>query len=255
MAMIKWCWLLINLLFSSQVMADNTIRISTSEWPPYISKKSPNGGYISQVIKEAFEQVNINVEFVYIPWARAYEEAKFGNFNATSYWYEDDRHKKHFYLSDTLSNEKTVFFRLKSDKPSKWANLSEFEHLTMGLTRGYTYTKELWQYAEKNSDRVSIVITDEQNFKMLLLERIDITPSQEVVGWHYLHNMFAKEQVNRVEIMQPPLSTQTGHLLFPKTNKNSLELLKQFNKGLSILKENGRIYELKEKLIQGYYSK
>lgn len=255
MGMIKWHLLLISLLFSSELWAVKVVKISTSEWPPYVSKNGVHGGYINQVIKEAFSQVDVSVEFVYVPWARAYEGAKFGHFDATSYWYNDNKHKEHFYLSESLSHEKTVFFRLKSEKPQTWSTLSDFDNMTMALTRGLTYTKLLWQYAEQNKDRVSVVVSDEQSFKMLLLERIDVIPVQEVVGWHYLHSMFAKEQVNRVETMQPPLSTHTGHLLFPKANENSLDLLKQFNKGLAILKKNGRLYELNEQLIQGYYSK
>ncbi len=249
-----WCWLLACLLFTHNLSAKQTIKISTSEWPPYISKKLPNHGYISQVIEEAFAQVNIDVEFVFLPWARAYEDAKVGNYSATSYWYKDQKHARYFYFSEPLSKEKVVFFRLKSEKPLTWQSLSDFDDLTFGLTRSYTYTKALWQYAENNPERMSIVTSDEQSFKMLLLERVDLVPAQEIVGWHYLNSLFAKEQVNRVEVMQPPLNIFTGHLLFPKTNQNSMELVKQFNKGLEILAKNGRLEELQERLILGRYS-
>lgn len=251
----KWYWLLACLLFTSNPWAKQTIKISTSEWPPYISKDSPNYGYISQTIEEAFALVDIDVEFVFMPWARAYQEAKVGHVSATSYWYKDHKHAEYFYFSEPLSSEKVVFFRLKSEKPSTWQSLSDFDGLAIGLTRSFTYTKELWQYAENNSDSISIVTTDEQNFKKLLLGRIDITPAQEIVGWSHLQSLFAKVQINRVEMMQPPLTIQTGHLLFPKVNKNSKELLKQFNEGLSILTKNGRLEELKEQLILGRYSK
>lgn len=251
----KWLWLFASLLVTNGLSANQIIKISTSEWPPYISKSAPNYGYVSQIIEEAFAQVNIDVKFVFYPWARSYEEAKFGNADATSYWYKDPKHMQDFYLSDPLSKENVVFFRLKSEKPIIWKSLSDFDDLTIGLTRSYTYTPELWQYAEDNSERMSIVTSDMQNFKMLLLGRIDVTPAQETVGWHHLQNLFAKEQINRVEVMQPSLSMRTGHLLFPKAQKNSKQLVKQFNKGLSILAKNGRLEELQEELILGRYSK
>lgn len=253
------CYLLVFLvMISSKIFAQSSIIISTSDWPPYVSEHEPHGGYISQVITEAFAEVNIAVKFEYVPWLRAYEGAKRGQFDATSYWYNDDKHKKDFYLSEPLSTEKTVFFRLKSNEhnePRKWESLSDFSHLTMGLTRGLTYTKELWKYAADNKDKISVVMSDEQNFKMLVAERIELFPAQEIVGWHYIHKLFTTEQVNRIETLKPSLFTQTGHLLFPKNNKNSAEFLKQFNKGLSMLKAKDRLKELNEKLNQGYYSK
>ncbi|WP_206484057.1 transporter substrate-binding domain-containing protein [Thalassotalea sp. G2M2-11] len=247
-------WLIIFSLVIHNAIAEQTITISTSEWPPYISEKSPNYGYICQIVEEAFGKMNIKVNFVFYPWARAYEEARHGNVNATSYWYKDPKHEKDFYLSEAVSRENVVFFRLKSDKPVTWKGLSDFDGLTIGITRSYTYTQELWRYAKQHSDSISIVNTDMQNFKMLLLERIDLTPIQETVGWHYLQSSFAKEQVNRVEVMRPPLSVRTGHLLFPKSDKNSKKLVQQFNIGLKQLIDSGRVDELKEALILGRYS-
>ena len=242
------------LLYSSTLFATQTVTISTSDWPPYVSQKLPNYGYISQIIIEAFKQENIEVNFIFVPWARAYEEAKHGNVDATSYWYKDDKHNNDFYLSRPLSTEKVVFFRLKSDKPITWRTLSSFDDLTIGLTRSYTYTQALWEYAEKHQDRISIVNTDKQNLKMLLLERIDVTPVQELVGWHHLQTMFGKEQINRVEVMFPPLSVRTGHLLFPRHKKGSKALIEKFNRGLTKMAITGRLEELQEALILGEFS-
>jgi polar amino acid transport system substrate-binding protein len=250
----KHIWLLIGLLFTSELWASQTIKISTSEWPPYISQKAPNHGYISQVITEAFQHVNIKVEFVFTPWARAYEEAKHGNVDATSTWYKDKKHASYFHFSAPLSEEKLVFFRLKSEEPATWKSFSDFDDLNIALTRSYTYTPELWHYAKNNNDRISIVTQDKQSFKMLLLGRVDLVPAQEIVGWHHLHTLFAKEQVNRVEVLRPSLKIHTAHVLFPKVNENSEQLLEQFNKGLAILIKNGRLNQLKEALIEGKYS-
>lgn len=245
---------IIVLLLTCDVFATQQIRISTSEWPPYVSKTAPNYGYISHIVSEAFAKVNVEVEFVFSPWARAYDDTKDGEFSASSYWYKDPKHAEHFYFSEPLNKEKVTFFRLKSNKPITWQSVNDFDDYTIGLTRSYTYTKELWQYADKNQERISIVNTDEQNLKMLLLGRIDITPVQEDVGWHYLQSMFAKGQVNRVETLQPPLSIKTGHLLFPKAKDGSKELVEIFNRGLKILEASGRLATLQEELILGKYS-
>ncbi|WP_448565512.1 substrate-binding periplasmic protein [Thalassotalea ganghwensis] len=253
--MIRWLLLVLMAMTTCKICAYDTITISTSDWPPYVSEHQPHGGYITQVVREAFAEVSVAVKFEYVPWLRAYEWTKRGQYDALSYWYNDEKLKNDFYLSEPLSTEKVVFFRLKSKRPITWNRFSDFAHLTMGLTRGFAYTKELWQYAADNKDRVSLVMSDEQNFKMLLAERVDLFPAQEVVGWHYIHNLSNKEKANQVETMHPPLFIHTGHLLFPKKNKKSVKLVEQFNKGLSMLRAKGRLQELNERLNQGYYSK
>ncbi len=100
-------------LLSVQIWAKETITISTSQWSPYITSVSPQYGSMSTIINEAFANVGIKVEYVFLPWARAYEGAKSGEVDATSYWYKDEKHERDFLYSDPLTTDEVVFFRLK----------------------------------------------------------------------------------------------------------------------------------------------
>lgn len=236
------------------VSATQHIQITSSEAPPYSSATIIEKGYVNQIISCAFNQSDVEVEFVFMPWSRAYKEAQDGKFAASSYWYFDAKHQRDFLLSQPLNQEKIVFFRRKNDQPNNWKNLAEFVQLRLGLTRGYTYTKELWQHAQNNEYSTSIVTSDLQNLRMLLLERIDIFPVDEVIGWYILNSNFAVEQVHLLETMRPALAHKGGHLLFSKRFDGSNALLEAFNSGLEACQKEGLLEQYRENLILGYYN-
>lgn len=236
-------------LFSLQICAKEVVTISTSQWSPYITSISPQYGSMSTIINEAFAEMDIEVNYVFLPWARAYEGAKAGEVDATSYWYKDEKHDKYFLYSEPLTTDETVFFRIKNGKKTTWHTLSEFDDLRIGLTRGFTYTRSMWDYAEEHKNDVYIVGSDRQNLKMLMLGRVDIIPMQKEVGLHLLNSLFSQPLDQKVEILTPPLSIRTGHLLFPKANKKSKRLIQSFNKGLKLLKQSGRLQSLQQELV------
>ncbi len=45
--------------------------LSTLEWPPYISPSIKNDGYVAKLVTRAFELGNGNVNYTFLPWARA----------------------------------------------------------------------------------------------------------------------------------------------------------------------------------------
>lgn len=65
-------------LFTSVVHGKDTIRITNGEWPPYLSKKLPHYGFASHLITEAFATVNVEVEYGFFPWKRAFRNAQEG---------------------------------------------------------------------------------------------------------------------------------------------------------------------------------
>jgi polar amino acid transport system substrate-binding protein len=229
------------------------LEISSSESPPYMSDYIADKGYANHVIQCAFSQQQLEIKFVFMPTARAYQETMDGKFAASSYWYRDTRHEESFLISEPITREKIVFFSPKSSVTSLWTDLSDFDGLRLGMTRGYTYTKELRDYAQTNESAVSFVTTDLQNMKMLLLGRIDIFPVEETTGWYLLNHFLAAEQAYQVETIQPPLVVTTGHLLFPKVFPNAANLLQKFNKGLAQCAEQGNLQQYLDNLVSGHY--
>jgi polar amino acid transport system substrate-binding protein len=58
------------------------VSIATLEWPPYISSKIKGNGSVARIITKAFKSVGYEVEFEFLPWARAISYIKSGQVDA-----------------------------------------------------------------------------------------------------------------------------------------------------------------------------
>ena len=71
--MIRSC-LLIVLLLTSYLAVAEKITLANGEWAPYLSENLKHYGYISRIVKEAFEEEGYEVEYVFLPWKRSERE-------------------------------------------------------------------------------------------------------------------------------------------------------------------------------------
>ena len=234
--------------------AAEIITIATLEYAPWTGKNLKSNGFVNHVITEAFQRKGYTVRYTYLPWQRGITETKDGKYAALSYVYWSKDREKEFYLSDTISEEKIVFFHLKSNPIKDWETLDDLKNYKFGATRGYTYTKEFWDAAKSKRLMVDVTNSDLQNFKKLLAGRIDIFPSGLVNGYSILQKEFEESTSNLLSFHPKPLSKTTGHLAFTRSRKNSENLLRIFNQGLAELKKEGLYNKFMDDLLAGKYS-
>jgi polar amino acid transport system substrate-binding protein len=234
--------------------AEQIITVATLEYHPWTGKNLKFNGFVNHVITEAFQRKGYSVKFAYLPWKRGVIETKNGNYSALSYVYLSEDREKEFFLSDPISEEKIVFFHLKSNPIQDWKTLDDLKNYRFGATRGYTYTKEFWEAAASKRIKVDIADSDKQNFQKLFAGRIDIFPSGLVNGYSLLKNEFDVSKSHLLTYHPKPLSKTTGHLAFTRNRKDSENLRRIFNQGLAELKQEG-LYDLfVVDLLEGKYS-
>jgi len=243
-----------NGLFVYSAGAEEIITVATLEYSPWTGKNLKFNGFVNHVITEAFRRQGYAVKFTYLPWKRAVIEAKKGDYSALSYVYSSKDREKEFYLSDTISVEKIVFFHLQSHPIKDWKTLADLKIYKFGATRGYTYTKEFWQAVESKQLKVGVTDSDKQNFKKLFAGRIDLFPSGLVNGYSFLQKEFDAGKSHLLSYHPKPLSQTTGHLAFTRSRKNSENLRQVFNQGLAELKEDGLYDHFVVDLLAGKYS-
>lgn len=255
MSLFRIYFALLLLLLWKQPVSAETVVITTGETPPHTSQSNKNFGYINHIISTAFGKQGIEVEFLFMPWSRSYQQTAQGNFVATSYWYKDEKHQDKFMFSDVLSLDRLLLFRRKAESTPQWRTFSDAKRLKLkfGLTRGYTYTQEIWDYQKQRPELFSIVNTDKQNLRMLLLSRIDVFPAEEITGWYALHQHFSREQLRVIDTSPTPLKTNQSHLLFSRAHPEAERLLQEFNKGLEKLKREGTLNKYKDDFLKGVY--
>jgi len=233
--------------------AEEIVTVSTLEYSPWTGKNLKDNGFVNHVITEAFQRKGYTVKYTYLPWQRAVIETKNGGFSALSYVYFSKDREKEFYLSDPINEEKIVLFHLKSNPIKDWKTLDDLKNYKFGATRGYTYTKEFWEAAESKRLKVDVTDSDTQNFKKLLVGRIDIFPSSLVNGYSILQKEFVVSKSDLISFHPKPLFKTTGHLAFTRSRKKSEDLLRIFNQGLAELKKEGLYDKFMDDLLAGKY--
>jgi polar amino acid transport system substrate-binding protein len=217
-------------LIVNSASAEEIISIATLEYHPWTGKNLKFNGFVNHVITEAFRRKGYSVKFTYLPFKRGVIETKNGQYSALSYVYWSKNRGKEFYLSEPISEEKIVFFHLKSNPIKDWKTLDDLKNYKFGATRGYTYTKEFWQAIESKRLKADLADSDMQNFKKLLAGRIDIFPSGLVNGFSLLQKEFDPDKSQLLTYHLKPLSNTTGHLAFTRSRHDSANLLQIFNR-------------------------
>jgi len=140
------------LIFSTNLVAEETIRLTTGEFPPYLSKKLKYGGVSARIVIEAFALVGIKAIPKFYPWKRAYYQANKGGWDGSFTWYYSEKRAKDFYYSIPVIEEKVVFYHLKSFHLD-WNTLDDLQGILIGATLEYTYTPEFYAAEKRGSSK------------------------------------------------------------------------------------------------------
>ncbi len=237
------------LVFSLRLSAE-TLKIASGEYPPWTSEALPHGGFINHIVSSAFELSDIQVEFHYLPWKRALEATRVGQFHASSFWGENKDREGDFYYSDVIQDDSFVFFHKKSLPPFEWKSLSDLSHLRIGATLGYTYTEEFWKLANNDTLRVSVRNDDLTNLSQLINGEIDLFPLSELTGYYLLNKHFSKEQAAKIGVNLKPLNLGKDFILFSRSIAGNEKYLKLFNQGLNKLKKQNKLELFRRELLQ-----
>lgn len=214
------------------------IQISAGEWPPFLGESLPNQGFISQLITDVFYDAGYNVEFVFLPWVRAYQDTVQGSYSATAVWmYKDDR-TYDFLYSDPVLNEQFVLFYNKS-KPFDWNTMDDLRGKQIGGGLGYSYGPVFDKALEEGIFNLLRLPSVEQNIKMLASGRIDLFVEEMSVARYKLQNELPQFK-DRVTYHPNPVLVNKSFLLLPKSDPNSEALMAAFNTHLERFKQDGR---------------
>lgn len=217
--------------------SERVVRIATGEFAPWTGRRLAHGGYVNHIIQAAFAAQGIATEFVYRPWKRAYEEARNGKFDATSYWYESaERHQSMLFSAPVIVN-RTLFFQRSEDAPITWKTLDDLSNYRMSATLGFTYTEDFYRALQARQLNPIMVPSDIQNIKLLMANRVDLFATDEMSGFYMAAQLSIDPR--KLKVIEPALDQPKGYLLISKTHPDGILLINEFNAGLHKIKTNG----------------
>ena len=251
----KNIFLILGLLITSiSVQAQTKITISTGEYAPFSGVNLKNDGFVNQVISEAFALNDIKVEFIYLPWRRAYNSAKNGDYDASSFWFLSEERQKDFLMSDPVSNDPLVLIQSTKSDVINWDKIEDLSGRSIGYTSGFTYPDNLMDAITKGDIKGQTAQDDRGSMKKILVNRVELFVISQTVAYTLAQELTNENFDNNFMVSGKALKDVTGHLAISRNGKNNPEeLLRIFNKAIQQLRDSGRYQELLDQLKNNYY--
>ncbi|WP_281557161.1 transporter substrate-binding domain-containing protein [Thalassomonas sp. RHCl1] len=218
--------------------AQETIRISTGEYPPVYSEKLPDNGKILHIVRQAFAQMDIKVEYGFFPWSRTLELAKNNAWDATCCWGLTPERSQYFNYTDEVTTREYVFYHLKS-YPFDWHSVDDLTDIEIGITYNYSYGHELNSAVRAGKLLAEYASSDEINFRKLLGGRIKVFPIDRKLGYQLLSSLFKPAEVQLLTYHPKPIVLTIVGLMVSKTSKQVDYIIETFNEGLKRYKASG----------------
>ena len=246
-------FLFLMILVVSPVVAKESVRITNGEWAPYLSEHLPHFGFASHIVQEAFKQVDVDVQFGFFPWKRAYKLALEGRWHGTVVWVYTEQRAKSFLYSDIVVTDAEYLFHLKS-MPIRWKEIGDLRGKRIGGTLHTVYP--VFEKAERQGIlTIERTGTYENLFRRLLKKRIDAIPQVKEVGYYLIRSTLNKEQQSQITYSPTIIEKREYSLILSKARPENSRLLIKFNKGLKILHDSGVYQKLYNDFVNGRYDK
>ena len=237
---------------------DRTIHIAddSAEWPPYTYYKRINGkksdeivGFSVDVIRDIFNNNNINFTITFLPWKRALLEVENGKQYQMllSGSYSRERDKK-YYLSKGYYSTTVYYFYSKKHHPDGMVinSTSDLKKYNIAGLRGYNYES----YGINNHDIYkrlnnynSLIPFLHANRCDLFLDIIELMSGYSQIGKNYLGDK---------DLAYAPAEGILPAIFQMMITKNELgkELKRIIDKGINRLEKSGRLAEMKKKYLK-----
>jgi polar amino acid transport system substrate-binding protein len=231
---------------------EQTITISSGEWPPFISEHLKHYGVAARIISESLALQNINAQYGWFPWQRTYSNVKNGIWDASAIWAETAERNKDVLFSDPVIKNTTVLF-FRKETLLDWKSYEDLSGLVIGATNGYFYGGEFEQAEKSGIIIVERTTIESNNFKKLAVKRLDAVIAEIDTGYEIMRQVLRAEQIESIIVSPKIAASFTNHLIISKKIKNAEQLISTFNKGLKELTESGQVHQYMMESRKGLY--
>ena len=225
-------------LFSASLKAFSMV-LAYVDFPPYSWQESGNAkGIQIQIVNSIFKNAHIELELIYLPFKRAYQNVKAGKIDGLFNFYQTPERLQWFDYSVGFIENPLVIFK----KTDRLVDIKNLTGLKVGVMRGYTYGSKF-----DNATHFTRYIVDSHESAFLLLQknRIDVYPCDYRVGnWHIEKLALQKE----IDSISQPLKIMEGHIGFTKNvHQKNIQMI---NKAIKQMIKSGEI----DKIIKQPYA-
>lgn len=217
---------------------DVQVVFATGEWPPYTSESLPEYGAATALVTAICRAGGIEPVYQFYPWKRAERKVALGEvFAAFPYAISQER-KTSYDFSEVLFHGVNVFVSYqkqgKADLPATYQSLDDLHGYRVGCISG----SFLYSVLEKAGLDYEPTTTIDQSLQKLVAGRVDLIIDNQDVIFHAIQRLYPND-VPSFKVFPAPLARTPTALLVSRSYPGSKDILSKFNKGLSIIIQNG----------------
>jgi len=198
------CFMIAMLVLGTGAWAQQTVKLTSLEWPPFSGKDLPEQGASVAVARAAFQAMGYKLDVQFLPWERAVYLAK-NDAGVAGYFpeYYSDDNAKDFHYSDPAGSS-PIGFAQRVDNPVAWDKLDDLKGVTIGTVSGYINTDEFDAMAAdkqlkvvpvaddlsnlrilaQHSDRIALAVIDRNVFRYLLKTTPELRGAQKTLAFN-----------------------------------------------------------------------
>lgn len=224
------------------------LRLATGELPPYATQGRTDQGVALAIVRAAFAKQGIAVQYTFLPWKRAQEEARIGKWDGTAYWGKTAERERDFLLSDNVLTERWVWL-YRADMAFNWSHTEDLTPYQIAAIQHYTYTPEFHQMARDGKLQVDWSNDDQALLRKLIAGRADLVPLERNVACYLLDKYFKPQQAAKIRVHPKLMSRHfTSHLMLSRSLPQSSARMQAFNQGLAKLRKSGEYTQMLQSL-------
>lgn len=204
---------------------EKSITLATMNFEPLYGESLPEGGVFTALTREAFRRVGYRIDVQFMPWKRAIETTKRGDYDGVMGAVLNSERAPFFVATEAIVPYETVLFS-RSEEIITYTDLSELQSYKIGTVRGIS-AENILKAANLTFESVGEY---EQNLKKLMAKRIDLIAGNNFV----IPDLLKKypEFEGKVRAVSPPLQTRPLRIIVPKKNSHHTAIIADFNRGL-----------------------
>ncbi|WP_320172780.1 transporter substrate-binding domain-containing protein [Maridesulfovibrio sp.] len=230
------------LLSTTAHAGPKVITAAADPWLPFINPDSASQGLSIEICQAAFKTQGYEVKLDVVPWVRAEEGVKNGEYDILPNTWMTDKRKAYLAYSDPYASNQVKFIKRKGET-FEYTGLPSLAGKVVGIVRGYGYSSEFMNDPAFEREPATEFMT---NIKKLVTGRIDLALEDELVAKATIKKTDSS-LLPKIEFTKNALSSNDLHVTCGLSNPRHKEIISAFNKGLSEIKANGTYKEIMAK--------
>ena len=232
------------LLHGTGLAEDDHVRLVSGEWVPYSSANKEEPGITVEIVTAAFEAVGVKTSLSFMPWPRCELMVREGRDVAAFPYVRTPGRERFARFSVPLLTERTYLYYAREHHAGfDFTGYDGLRDYRVGTLNGFVH-QELFR--DHNVPAV-VVNNTTAGMRMLLWNRLDFFPVNELVAKRELHKCFPDE-ADRFGRSATPMYEVSLHLMVSHNNPRADRILASFARGMAIIRDNGVV----EKIIKSY---